>query len=66
LTNNGVDGILTDKTKFRVTELRGTAAEVQAAFIALVSNDDVVMGVSTSRVKDSNDIILTVVWYDVA
>ena len=58
--------VITDKTKLMVNEFTGTAAEIQTAFRAAIANSDVVITANASRKKDSNDIVLTVVWYDVA
>lgn len=65
MANNG-GTVITDKTKLMVSQFTGTASEVQTAFRAAIANDDVVISCDTSRKKDSNDITLTVVWYDVA
>ena len=65
MANNG-GTVITDKTKLMVNEFTGTAAEIQTAFRAAIANRDVVITANASRKKDSNDIVLTVVWYDVA
>lgn len=65
MANNG-GTVITDKTKLMVSEFVGTAAEIQTAFRAAIANSDVVITANASRKKDSNDITLTVVWYDVA
>ncbi len=65
MANNG-GTVITDKTKLMVNEFTGTAAEIQTAFRAAIANNDVVITANASRKKDSNDIVLTVVWYDVA
>ena len=65
MANNG-GTVITDKTKLMVSEFVGTAAEIQTAFRAAIANNDVVITANASRKKDSNDITLTVVWYDVA
>lgn len=65
MANNG-GTVITDKTKLMVSEFTGTAAEIQTAFRAAIANLDVVITANASRKKDSNDIVLTVVWYDVA
>ena len=65
MANNG-GTVITDKTKLMVNEFTGTAAEIQTAFRAAIANSDVVITETASRKKDSNDIVLTVVWYDVA
>lgn len=65
MANNG-GTVITDKTKLMVSEFTGTAAEIQTAFRAAIANADVVITANASRKKDSNDIALTVVWYDVA
>lgn len=65
MANNG-GTVITDKTKLMVNEFTGTAAEIQTAFRAAIANLDVVITANASRKKDSNDIVLTVVWYDVA
>jgi molybdenum-dependent DNA-binding transcriptional regulator ModE len=65
MANNG-GTVITDKTKLMVNEFTGTAAEIQTAFRAAIANSDVVITANASRKKDSNDIVLTVVWYDVA
>ena len=64
MANNG-GTVITDKTKLMVNEFTGTAAEIQTAFRAAIANSDVVITANASRKKDSNDIVLTVVWYDV-
>ena len=65
MANNG-GTVITDKTKLMVNEFTGTAAEIQTAFRAAIANSDVVITANASRKKNSNDIVLTVVWYDVA
>ena len=65
MANNG-GTVITDKTKLMVNEFTGTAAEIQTAFRAAIANSDVVITANASRKKDTNDIVLTVVWYDVA
>ena len=65
MANNG-GTVITDKTKLMVNEFTGTAAEIQTAFRAAIANSDVVITANASRKKDSNAIVLTVVWYDVA
>ena len=65
MANNG-GTVITDKTKLMVNEFTGTAAEIQTAFRAAIANSDFVITANASRKKDSNDIVLTVVWYDVA
>ena len=65
MANNG-GTVITDKTKLMVNEFTGTAAEIQTACRAAIANSDVVITANASRKKDSNDIVLTVVWYDVA
>ena len=65
MANNG-GTVITDKTKLMVNEFTGTAAEIQTAFRADIANSDIVITANASRKKDSNDIVLTVVWYDVA
>ena len=65
MANNG-GTVITDRTKLMVNEFTGTAAEIQTAFRAAIANNDVVITANASRKKDSNDIVLTVVWYDVA
>lgn len=65
MANNG-GTVITDKTKLMVSEFSGTVAEIQTAFRAAIADDDVVITANASRKKDSNDIVLTVVWYDVA
>ena len=65
MANNG-GMVITDKSKLKVSQFTGTAAEVQTSFRAAIANNDVVISCDTSRKKDSNDITLTVVWYDVA
>lgn len=65
MANNG-GTVITDKTKLMVSEFVGTVAEIQTAFRAAIANNDVVITANASRKKDSNDITLTVVWYDVA
>ena len=65
MANNG-GTVIADKTKLMVNEFTGTAAEIQTAFRAAIANSDVVITANASRKKDSNDIVLTVVWYDVA
>ena len=65
MANNG-GTVITDKTKLMVNEFTGTAAEIQTAFRAAIANSDVVITANASRKKDSNDIVLTDVWYDVA
>tara|TARA_R110000824_G_scaffold32561_4_gene105059 strand:- start:3145 stop:3336 length:192 start_codon:yes stop_codon:yes gene_type:complete len=58
------DNIIADKTKLTVSQFTGTAAVVQTAFRAAIENDDWIISCDTSRKKDSNDITLTVVWYN--
>lgn len=65
MANNG-GTVIADKTKLKVNQFSGTAAEVQTAFRAAIANDDVVISCDTSRKKDSNTVTLTVVWIDVA
>lgn len=65
MANNG-GTVITDKTKLRVSRFAGTAAEVQTAFRGAIANNDVVISCDVSRRKNSEDILLTVVWYDVA
>jgi molybdenum-dependent DNA-binding transcriptional regulator ModE len=65
MANNG-GTVITDKTKLMVNTFTGTAAEVQTAFRAAIANNDVVITCSVSRKKDTNDLTLSVVWYDVA
>ena len=60
------DNIIVDKTKLKVSQFTGTAAAVQTAFRAAIANNDWIISCDTSRKKDSNYIVLTVVWYDVA
>lgn len=65
MANNG-GTVITDKTKLMVSRFVGTAAEVQTAFRAAIANNDVVISCDVSRRKNSEDVSLTVVWYDVA
>ena len=65
MANNG-GTVIADKTKLTVSQFTGTAAAVQTAFRAAIANNDVIISCDTSRKKDSNDITLTVVWYNVA
>tara|TARA_R100000231_G_C5280044_1_gene151304 strand:- start:128 stop:325 length:198 start_codon:yes stop_codon:yes gene_type:complete len=65
MANNG-GTVITDKTKLMVSRFAGTVAEVQTAFRAAIANSDVVISCDVSRRKNSEDVSLTVVWYDVA
>tara|TARA_B100001094_G_scaffold219372_1_gene213463 strand:+ start:1750 stop:1947 length:198 start_codon:yes stop_codon:yes gene_type:complete len=65
MANNG-GTVITDKTKLMVSRFAGTVAEVQTAFRAAIANSDVVISCDVSRKKNSEDVSLTVVWYDVA
>ena len=65
MANNG-GTVITDKTKLMVNSFVGTASEVQTAFRAAIANNDVVISCDVSRRKNSEDVALTVVWYDVA
>ena len=65
MANNG-GMVIADTDKLKVSQFTGTAAAVQTAFRAALDDADVVISCDTSRKKDSNDITLTVVWYDVA
>jgi len=60
------DNIIADKNKLKVSQFTGTAAVVQTAFRAAIENNDWIISCDTSRKKDSDNITLTVVWYDVA
>ena len=44
-----------------VLQFTGTPAAVTTAFMAAIANDDIIISCDTSRKKDSNDIVLTVV-----
>tara|TARA_R100000808_G_C2145729_1_gene153566 strand:- start:489 stop:686 length:198 start_codon:yes stop_codon:yes gene_type:complete len=65
MANNG-GTVIADVDKLTVSQFTGTAAAVQTAFRAALDDNDVVISCDTSRKKDSNDITLTVVWYNVA
>tara|TARA_R110001592_G_scaffold152441_2_gene379980 strand:+ start:1837 stop:2031 length:195 start_codon:yes stop_codon:yes gene_type:complete len=53
--------VIADKTLLDVLQFTGTPAVVQAALRAAIANDDVIISCDTSRKKDSNEIVLTVV-----
>ncbi len=65
MANNG-GTVITDKTKLMVSRFVGSASEVQTSLRAAIANLDVIISCDVSRRKNSEDIILTVVWYDVA
>ena len=58
--------VIADTTKLTVSQFTGTAAAVHTAFRAAIANNDVIISCDTSRKKDSNNVTLTVVWYNVA
>jgi len=60
LANNGGTAI-PDKTKLTVLSFEGTASAVTTALRAAIANDDIIINASTSRKKDSNTVICTVV-----
>ena len=59
MVNNG-GTVITDKTKLKVFSIEGSAAEMQAALIDAIANNDVIISASVTGRR------LTVVWYDVA
>ena len=60
MANNG-GTVIPNKTLLDVLQFTGTAAVVQAALRAAIANDDIIVSCDTSRKKDSNEIVLTVV-----
>ena len=60
MANNG-GTVIPDKTKLTVLSFEGTAAAVTTALRAAIANADIIINASTSRKKDSNIVVCTVV-----
>ena len=63
MANNG-GTVIGTVANLNVSQFTGTAAEVQTALRAEIDAADVIISCDTTRKKDSNDITMTVVWYE--
>ena len=61
MANNG-GTVVPTLTKLNVVSFTGTAAEIQTAFRAELTANDIIVDTTFSRRKDSNDFMLGVIY----